>query len=56
MAHDFDSCDDCIDRRILESTRSFPGMAEEKNMLVLTVSELLDDSKQVTGKWMCQSL
>lgn len=45
LAHDFDRCDDSMDQLILESTRSALRMAEKKDMLVLTVSELFDGSK-----------
>lgn len=45
LAHDFDRSDDSVDSLVLESTRSALGMVEEEGMRVLTVSQLLGQSK-----------
>jgi peptidoglycan/xylan/chitin deacetylase (PgdA/CDA1 family) len=45
LAHDFDRSDDKTDPLVLESVRSALAMAREKGMRVLTVSELLGNSK-----------
>lgn len=45
LAHDFDRSDDSVDGLILESTRSVLAMAQEEDMRILTVSELLDGEK-----------
>ena len=42
LAHDFDRGDDSYDELVLESTRMTLNMAKERNMSVLTVSELLN--------------
>lgn len=55
LAHDFDRSDDKTDPLVLESVRSALAMARQKGMRTLTVSELLGDSKQGTGKWMSRS-
>ena len=45
LAHDFDRSDDSVDSLVPESTRSALSMAEEEGMRVLTVSQLLGQSK-----------
>lgn len=45
LAHDFDRSDDSVDQQVLETTRLALGMAKEENMRILTVSELLTNSK-----------
>lgn len=45
LAHDFDRSDDSVDQFVLESTRSVLSVAKEENMRILTLSELLGDSK-----------
>ena len=46
LAHDFDRSDTRVDNLVLESTRSILSMAKEEGMRVLTVSQLLVQSKQ----------
>lgn len=47
LAHDFDRSDDKTDRFVLESTRAALAMAQERDMCILTVSQLLNDDRRV---------
>jgi peptidoglycan/xylan/chitin deacetylase (PgdA/CDA1 family) len=55
LIHDFDRSDDKTDPLVLESVRSALAMARRTGMRTLTVSGLLAESKQGTGKWMSRS-
>lgn len=45
LAHDFDRLDDSVDQMVLESVRLALAMAKEKNMQILTCSQLLSRCK-----------
>ena len=55
LAHDFDRKNENRSRYVVESVRAALAMAANKDMRVLTVSELLDLGREVKEKWMYRS-